>query len=217
MRILSIAFFTTVCCGPSVSSFLIVSPPAVHPRKLSFLEMGGFGGGGSSQKVGGKKGKVNALKPKTQWDKFKALKQSSRVTVAARVIAVASSDGESSDDGQWYEVGQIKSEGDEFTELAVVMQRVLIAEHAKRVYPLQFLPKDLVEWSYKGENDDWIVVDKSKATDAPSNIAKMIGFQGNPDKSGFYARDGTQFAGVTSASPLAAGATLDRSVLPRRK
>ena len=35
--------------------------------------------------------------------------------------------------GEWLEVGRVKSEGDEFTEVAVAMQRGLIAEHAKRL------------------------------------------------------------------------------------
>ena len=71
------------------------------------------------------------LKPKAQWDRYGSLKKSTGVRAAARVV----NDGQ--DAGQWYEVGRVKSEGDEFTEIAIVLQRGIIAEHAKRLYPLQ--------------------------------------------------------------------------------
>jgi|AntRauTorckE5430_2_1112549.scaffolds.fasta_scaffold42200_2 hypothetical protein len=83
--------------------------------------MAGFGGGASSKKDG-KKGTVKALKPKSQWDKFKSFKKESRIKAAARAVDSDSVAGE------WYEVGEIKSEGDEFTELAIVLQRGIIAE-----------------------------------------------------------------------------------------
>ena len=52
--------------------------------------------------------------------------------MATRVV------NDSTDEVQpWYEVGRIKSEGDAFTEIAVTLQRGIIAEHAKRLYPLQ--------------------------------------------------------------------------------
>jgi hypothetical protein len=35
------------------------------------------------------------------------------------------------------EVGRVKSEKDEFTEVAIARQRALIAEHAKRLYLVQ--------------------------------------------------------------------------------
>jgi len=178
--------------------------------------MAGFGGGGSSKK-GAKKGTVKALKPKSQWDKYKSFKQeATRIRAAARVVASAGDDD--SDAGEWYEVGQIKSEGDEFTELAVVMQRGIIAEHAKRLHPLQFLPKDLMEWAYE-TNDEWVAVDKNIASTAPAGIEKKIGFQGLPDNTGFCSRvSGKQFVGETSTAPLAVGSnTGHRSVLPRVK
>ena len=107
--------------------------------------------------------------------------------VAVRVV-----NGE--EKGEWLEVGRVKSEGDEFTEVAVAMQRGLIAEHAKRLLPLQVKPKDMVEWGYRtiGDNDDdeepsWSIVDKSVCDDAPKGVDKKIGFEGTPDpNSGFY-------------------------------
>lgn len=35
------------------------------------------------------------------------------------------------------QVGRVKSEKDEFTEVAIARQRALIAEHAKRLYLVQ--------------------------------------------------------------------------------
>ena len=107
--------------------------------------------------------------------------------VAVRVV-----NGE--EKGEWLEVGRVKSEGDEFTEVAVAMQRGLIAEHAKRLLPLQVKPKDMAEWGYRtiGDNDDdeepsWSIVDKSVCDDAPKGVDKKIGFEGTPDpNSGFY-------------------------------
>lgn len=71
------------------------------------------------------------LKAKSQWDRYISLKKSISVRVAARVA----NDGQ--DVGEWFEIGSVKSEGDEFTEAAVAFQRGIIAEHAKRLHPLQ--------------------------------------------------------------------------------
>mmetsp|Transcript_12275 Transcript_12275/g.17900 ORF Transcript_12275/g.17900 Transcript_12275/m.17900 type:complete len:218 (-) Transcript_12275:188-841(-) len=156
------------------------------------LSMAGFGGGGgSSKKKGGnKKNKSKAkplnVKPKSQWDKYKSLKEATSVKVAARAVTEGN-------DGEWYEVGKVKSEEDKLTELAVFMQRGIITSHAKRMYPLQFLPKDQAEWAYaeKGDDDDadvvWIAVDtKNVAEAATPGMEKKVGFQGNPESTGFY-------------------------------
>jgi len=230
MRIVTVSS-TILLLLPSVVSFL---SPMVHRAPVfsivkqqikvlpgassSMLKMAGFGGGGSTKKKGAKKksagSTVPKLKPKGQWDKYKSMKKSSPVKVAARVVKTEG-------DAEWFEVGQIKSEGDEFTELAVVVQRGMIAEHAKRLHPLQFLPKDQVEWGYAdtGDDDTWVAVDRSIAQGAPSGIEKKIGFVGNPDPSGFYAKtSGPQFTGDTSTASLASGSgNPDRSVLPRVK
>lgn len=41
------------------------------------------------------------------------------------------------DTEEWMEVGRVKSDKDEFTEVAIARQRALIAEHAKRLYLVQ--------------------------------------------------------------------------------
>jgi hypothetical protein len=82
--------------------------------------MAGFGGSSNSKKKVAPEPTLK-LKPKSQWDKFKTLKKEVRIKVAARAIKTGVA-------GEWFDVGQIKSEGNEFTELAVVMQRGMIAE-----------------------------------------------------------------------------------------
>ena len=79
-----------------------------------------------------------------------------------------------------------------------------------------------MEWGYAdaGDDDDrWVAVDRNIGQGAPSGIEKKMGFEGNPDPSGFYSKtSGTLFTAETSTSPLASGSgTLDRSVLPRVK
>ena len=109
----------------------------------------------------------------------------------AKIFPVAVRVVNGDEKGEWLEVGRVKSEGDEFTEVAVAMQRGLIAEHAKRLLPLQVKPKDMVEWGYRATNSDdepsWSPVDKSVCDDAPKGMEKKIGFEGSPDpNSGFY-------------------------------
>lgn len=41
------------------------------------------------------------------------------------------------DTNDWMEVGRVRSDNDELTEVAIARQRALIAEHAKRLYPVQ--------------------------------------------------------------------------------
>lgn len=154
---------------------------------LSSLSMAGFGGAGSSKK-GNKKGtSTPRLKPKPQWDKYLKLKNASSVKVAMRVA------NEGNEVGQWFEIGTIKSEENKFTEVAVALQKGIISEHAKRVYPLQFLPKDRVQWGYStskdSDADEWIAL--SEKVDVPAGIEKKIGFQGNADPSGYYSRVGS--------------------------
>ena len=103
------------------------------------ISMAGFGGGGGMSKKKAKPAntKTNAtaiLKPKAQWDRYGNLKKDNGIRVATRVVT-DDPDGDGAV-GEWYEVGRIKSEGDAFTEIAVTLQRGIIAEHAKRLYPL---------------------------------------------------------------------------------
>eukprot|EP00978_Attheya_sp_CCMP212_P040222 scaffold217355_cov46-Attheya_sp.AAC.3 len=145
----------TTLSSSSVSAFVVVQPrmlpqrsPFVQLKDIqitvsssSSLHMGGFGGAaaggskkkkkkGNDQKAGGMSSTttnaVSKLKPKSQWDKYKNLKEASTIQVAVRVAANSNED--SSAAGEWCEIGKIRSEGDAFTELAVVLQRGLIAE-----------------------------------------------------------------------------------------
>jgi hypothetical protein len=116
-------------CLPST---LTSTGTSVTPPTPSTLQMAGFGGGGGmgASKKKGKKGnktsKTVVLKPKAQWDRYAALKKASAVKVAVRVA------NEGGDAGEWYEVGKVKSEGDEFTEIALMVQRGVIAEVSAR-------------------------------------------------------------------------------------
>jgi len=165
---------------------------------------GGFGGGGgmgaSSKKKKAAK-KETKLKPKAQWDRYAALKKDSAVRVGVKIV------GSSSDD-DWLDVGRIKSKGNANTDIAIARQRALIADHARRLYPLQVSSKDMVQWGYWKEDNtkvassedsddaddnestddgEWIIVEKSVLTDAPKGIEKEIGFEGRPDRAtGFY-------------------------------
>jgi len=91
--------------------------------------MAGFGGGGGGAKKDKKDKKKSTppavLKPKAQWDRYGSMKEAAVFKVATRV---AMSEDGSSDAGGWWEVGTVKSEGDEFTELAVFTQRGIIAD-----------------------------------------------------------------------------------------
>jgi len=134
---------------------------------------------GSKKKSGGGGGPA-PLKPKAQWDRYVNLKKSTGVSVGVRVA----NDGQE-EKGEWSEVGRVKTEGDISTEVAVVMQRGLIAEHAKRLFPLQFLPKDKVEWASL-DGEEWTLIDKNEFKGEPG-MEKKIGFQGKPDVgTGFY-------------------------------
>jgi len=151
------------------------------------LFMAGFGGSSSSSKKKGKRDKKTTvvLKPKQQWDRFLSWKKSTSVMVAVRVA------NDDSTLGQWLEVGKIKSEDDKYTEIAVVSQRGIIAEHSKRLYPLKVLPKDKVEWGFSSsstpEQGDWSLANKDVLSDAPAGVEKLVGFEGKPDpSSGFY-------------------------------
>ncbi|KAL7542950.1 hypothetical protein ACHAWF_007284 [Thalassiosira exigua] len=152
-------------------------------RSPTHLSMAGFGA--SATKKQKKKGgaAVPKLKAKSQWDRYADLKKSQKVTVGVRIKG----DGDSSN--EWMEVGRVRSEGDEYTEVAIARQRALIAEHSKRLFMVQIPANSVLEWGYLDgdENGEWVAVDKSKGDDAPSGIEKKIGFEGLPDKAtGFY-------------------------------
>jgi len=139
------------------------------------LFMAGFGSSSNSASKAQPK-----LKPKAQWDRYIDLKKATPVAVAVRVVR---QDAES----DWLEVGKIKSEKDEFTEMAVVSQRALLADHAKRLFPLQIAAKDKVEWAFASSGGEWVAVNKDSIQDMPVGLERKIGFEGTPDpSSGFY-------------------------------
>jgi hypothetical protein len=174
----------------------------------SLLEMasGGFGASSSSSSSasassssknnkgrGSNKKKDSKLKPKQQWDRYGDLKASETVRVAVRIIDDSSEQQQrQQQQQQWLLVGTVKSKDNAYTEAAVIRHRVLIAEHARRIFPLQISAKDKLEWAYRTSNtamapeEGWVVA--GKVENLPDDIDKLIGFEGLPDPTGFYAR-----------------------------
>lgn len=207
---LFIFLFATVSCS---SAFIVTTRTTSRRTSTStikstvpipgstILHMAGFGGGSSNSK-NKKKNKKNTpqkktstLKPKQQWDRYaKNLKAATAFKVGVRVVNDDSTDNDTDteNENKWLETGKVKSDNNESTEIAVAMQRGIIAEHSKRLYPLKVLPKDKVEWafstSFTPEQADWTLINvKDVAQNAPSGIEKIIGFEGKPDPaSGFY-------------------------------
>jgi hypothetical protein len=156
----------------------------------SSLQMAGFG---AAPKKGDQK-KTKELKPKQQWDRYSALKTAEAFAVAVRVVDSTSAASESSstpasDEMEgWMQVGYVRSKGNVYTGEAVTRQRLLIAEHARRLHPLKVGAKDTLEWAYVNKDEKVVTVGKSlfSKLDMPADIEKMIGFVGLPDTSGFY-------------------------------
>ncbi|KAG7368017.1 hypothetical protein IV203_030760 [Nitzschia inconspicua] len=154
-------------------------PPSRSTQSFSRLFGGGFGGGDDKNTT--KKKKEIKLKPKQQWDRYLSFKTEPKIRVAVRVVEDESD--------EWLEVGRVKTKEMQYTEMAVARQRAIIAEHAKRLYPLQISNKKTLEWGYYQEQDEvWKIVDKSVLdTEEVEGLEKMIGFEGRPDPStGFY-------------------------------
>ena len=153
------------------------------------LSMAGFGAAPSNKDS---KPKATKLKPKQQWDRYTEMKDSEKVRVAVSVIGgavVADGDAVDVDAKKWLEVGSVKSKNNEYTEAAVIRHRLLIAEHSRRVFPLQISAKDSkdkLEYAYFKEEEEWVMV--AGKVDMPEDIEKMSGFEGLPDTSGFYTR-----------------------------
>ncbi|KAL3811413.1 hypothetical protein ACHAXA_005314 [Cyclostephanos tholiformis] len=176
------------------SSFLFPATTITTTRPrctaVAPLSMAGFGGGGSpSSSKGGGASKLPKLKAKSQWDRYANLKSCKKVTVGVRIKNDGVNGG-----GEWMEVGRVRSEDDMHTDAAVARQRALIAEHSKRLYPVQIPPNAILEWGYRSDSEEggdadavWVAVDKSRGDDAPSGFEKKIGFEGISDKAtGYY-------------------------------
>lgn len=81
---------------------------------------GGFGGSSGDDKGNKKTKKEIKLKPKQQWDRYLSFKTEPKIRVAVRVMEDESQ--------EWLEVGRVKAQNPEYTELAVARQRAIIAE-----------------------------------------------------------------------------------------
>lgn len=121
----------------TTSGFTHQSGLTVGKAKLSrntddALFMAGFGGGGNKSTKGNKKNKKRGipikLKPKLQWDRYAALKTSAKMMVGIRLTSDDKEDGKEDESSEWLSVGKVKSKDDEFTAVAVAMQRAIIAE-----------------------------------------------------------------------------------------
>jgi hypothetical protein len=89
--------------------------PLPQRSSTSRLFGGGFGGGGDDKTKAKKEIK---LKPKQQWDRYQSFKKEPKIRVAVRLQG----------DDEWLEVGRVKSQENQYTELAVARQRAIIAE-----------------------------------------------------------------------------------------
>lgn len=164
------------------------------------LQMAGFGASSKKGKASKKdSGNAKKLKPRKQWDRFISddLKTSDSVRVAVRVVAVPAS----SSPDKWFLVGEIKSKDNAYTEASVIRHRMLIADHARRMFPLQILANDKLDWAYSSDTEksdaesEWTIA--GKVENMPADIDKMIGFRGLPDPTGFYSSSETK-AAITS-------------------
>jgi len=100
-------------------------------------------------------------------------------------------------EGQWYTVGKVAFDEDAAgvtEEYAVTRCKKLIAEHARRIYPVE-LPKNYdcsevgVADSKEDElkDEDWRVVKSTADIEVSKEKDKAIGFEGIPDlPTGFY-------------------------------
>lgn len=176
------SFLITLCISCLIAQTSAFSPAMTNHvtfTEQTVLSMAGFGGSVSSKKQ--KKGaSLPKLKAKKQWERYDDLKGSQSVKVGVRIKG----------EGEWMEVGNVRS-ADENIEMAIARQRALIAEHSKRLHVVQIPENALLEWGYVDgqdeDEDEWIVVDKSKGDDSPPGIEKKIGFEGISDPAtGFY-------------------------------
>ena len=178
-----ILLISVVACISCVDVLAFTTSLQLTTSRSVPLSMAGFGGGATSSKKQKKKkgATLPKLKAKSQWDRYnsKELKTCQKITVGVRIKG-----GDVAND--WLEVGRVRSANDEYTEIAVARQRALIAEHSKRLYPVQIPANAILEWGYI-DGEDWKVMEKSNDDDAPNGIEKQIGFEGISDKaSGFY-------------------------------
>lgn len=104
----------------AVCSIQSLSSSTTRSATTSQLFGGGFGGGGGGDDKGNKTKKEIKLKPKQQWDRYLSFKTEPKIRVAVRVVEDESQ--------EWLEVGRVKAQNPDYTELAVARQRAIIAE-----------------------------------------------------------------------------------------
>ena len=123
MRVAALFFFFLAGCLSLEGFSPTISIPTRGSSSPSIVWAGGFGGGGTSASKVDKKtssSKQIKLKPKQQWDRYIALKGTTKIAVGVRM----------KEDGtdEWIKVGYVRSKEDAYTEVSVAMQRALIAE-----------------------------------------------------------------------------------------
>lgn len=214
-RPLSLLVLSTLLTNTNAAFGVATPPSVVSPTSTSISTStstststalyAGFGGGGASSKKGGKKGKKSSssvstamapLKPKKQWDYYTSdkLKGETRVAVGVRVLDDSEESGENTN--PWLTVGYVKSMESKHSVYALLRQRALVAEHAKRLFPLKIKSNARVEWGYvveesEGEEEkvEWVVVNTKEfdSLEVPAGAEKSIGFEGFCDiGTGFY-------------------------------
>lgn len=172
--------------------------------KNPFILFAGFGNT-NKKSIAAKKSTGAVLKPKAQWDRFLDLKQDgssschNTLRVAVRKMGTE----------EWLEAGRVRAKDDSLEGLiaAVTVQRSLIAEHAKRLFPLRIQSKDKIEWGYSLiETSD--TSSASSSSYIPINVKqvmeeiqddvdyKVMGFEGTPDvATGYYCNYGQGMMG----------------------
>mmetsp|Transcript_49131 Transcript_49131/g.56645 ORF Transcript_49131/g.56645 Transcript_49131/m.56645 type:complete len:267 (+) Transcript_49131:117-917(+) len=225
MSAFTVVFTTTVHAFIVVPTIYSSSSTSCTRTQQSPLQMAGFGGdnNGMASSSSSKKGKMkkgetssSKLKPRKQWDRFLSneLQTSDSICVAVRVQVNVNENK----NNKWLSVGEIKSKDNMYTEASVIRHRVLIADHARRMFPAEIRINDKLEWGYntdtstdtntnsskeeeqedsknvnKNDNDNsndcWTIV--RKLDEMPNEIDKLIGFRGFADPTGFYSSTGT--------------------------
>jgi hypothetical protein len=177
-----LVLLTVLAIASTTDGFVVVGQGGDVQRRLSTvaLPMAGFGASNKGKKK--KTSDTKKLKPKQQWDRYNDLKNAKGITVSVRVIGSTTIPMEQRE-VEWVGVGTVKSKDDAYTEAAVIRQRLLIAEHARRLYPLKFFATDTLEWGYTDGEEEIRVAGK---VDMPQDVDKLIGFLGLPDSTGFY-------------------------------
>jgi len=221
MSAFTVVFTTTVHAFVVVPTIYSSSSTSCTRTQQPPLQMAGFGGdnNGMASSSSSKKGKMkkgetsstgSKLKPRKQWDRFLSneLQTSDSIRVAVRVQVNVNENK----NNKWLSVGEIKSKDNMYTEASVIRHRVLIADHARRMFPAEIRINDKLEWGYntdtntnsskeeedsknvnkndnENSNDCWTIV--RKLDEMPNEIDKLIGFRGFADPTGFYSSTGT--------------------------